>query len=244
MTREIVQFHGTRVTSVMILPLGLGHKIVGGGSLLLVTEDDRKFTQEHVDLLSLLREPFAIAMSNALKHREILEDLWFRLNVFPILIPPLRERRSDVPALLQHFISLKTRELKLPIIPTLSAGAIDPLMEYHWPGNVRELQNVIERTLILNPSGPLTFEHLSFKHPRKTLEMREHGEETDHIDKVLSRHIRRVLSRAKGKVNGPDGAAVLLGINPSTLRNRMRKLGIDYGRKSKSRIGERNLKNA
>ena len=73
MTQEIVQFHGTKVTSVMIMPLGLGHKIVGGGSLLLVTEGDRKFTQEHVDLLSLLREPFAIAMSNALKHREILK---------------------------------------------------------------------------------------------------------------------------------------------------------------------------
>ena len=73
MTREIVQFHGTRVTSVMIMPLSLGDKIVGGGSLLLVTEDNRKFTQEHVDLLSLLREPFAIAMSNALKHREILK---------------------------------------------------------------------------------------------------------------------------------------------------------------------------
>ena len=73
MTREIVQFHGTRVTSVMIMPLGLGHKIVGGGSLLLVTEGDRKFTQEHVDLLSLLREPFAIAMSNALRHREVKE---------------------------------------------------------------------------------------------------------------------------------------------------------------------------
>jgi len=162
------------------------------------------------------------------------EDLWFRLNVFPILIPPLRERRSDIPALLQHFISLKTRELKLPTIPSLSAGAIDLFMEYHWPGNVRELQNVIERALILNPSGPLTFEHLSLKHPRKTLEMREHSEETDTIDEVLSRHIRRVLSRTKGKVNGPDGAAALLGINPSTLRNRMKKLGIDYGRRSKS----------
>jgi len=162
------------------------------------------------------------------------EDLWFRLNVFPILIPPLQERRSDIPALLQHFIALKARELKLPTIPTLSPGAIDPLMEYHWPGNVRELQNVIERALILNPSGPLTFEHLSLKHPRKPLELREQSQETDNIDEVLSRHIRRVLSKTKGKVNGPDGAAALLGINPSTLRNRMRKLGIDYGRRSKS----------
>ncbi len=173
-------------------------------------------------------------LEDMVKNHLFREDLWFRLNVFPILIPPLRERRPDIPALLQHFIGLKARELKLPHISSLAAGAIDPLMEYHWPGNVRELQNVIERALILNPSGPLTFEHLSLKHPRKTLELREHSEETDNIDEVLSRHIRRVLSKTKGKVNGPDGAAALLGINPSTLRNRMGKLGIDYGRKSKS----------
>ena len=173
-------------------------------------------------------------LENMVKNHLFREDLWFRLNVFPILIPPLRERRSDIPALLQHFISLKVRELKLSTVPTLYPGAIDLLMEYHWPGNVRELENVVERAMILNPSAPLTFEHLSLKHPGKTLEFREHGEETDNIDEVLSRHIRRVLSKTKGKVNGPDGAAALLGINPSTLRNRMKKLGIDYGRKSKS----------
>ena len=173
-------------------------------------------------------------LEDMVKNHLFREDLWFRINVFPVLIPPLRERRSDIPALLHHFIGLKARELKLPAIPSLAAGAIDLLMEYHWPGNVRELQNVIERALILNPSGPLTFEHLSLKHPGKTLELREHGEETDRIDEVLSRHIRRVLSETKGKVNGPDGAAALLGINPSTLRNRMKKLGIDYGRRSKS----------
>ena len=173
-------------------------------------------------------------LEDMVKNHLFREDLWFRINVFPVFIPPLRERRSDIPALLQHFIGLKARELKLPAIPSLATGAIDLLMEYHWPGNVRELQNVIERALILNPSGPLTFEHLSLKHPGKTLELGEHSEETDNIDEVLSRHISRVLSKTKGKVNGPDGAAALLGINPSTLRNRMRKLGIDYGRKSKS----------
>ena len=173
-------------------------------------------------------------LEEMVKLHQFREDLWFRLNVFPILIPPLRERRSDIPALLQHFISLKTRELKLPDIPTLSTGAIDPLMEYHWPGNVRELGNVIERAMILNPTGSLTFEHLNPGQPKETVELREYSEETDNIDEVLSRHIRRVLSKTKGKVNGPDGAAAFLGINPSTLRNRMRKLGIDYGRKSKS----------
>jgi DNA-binding NtrC family response regulator len=137
----------------------------------------------------------------------------------------------DIPSMVQHFVSLKAKELNLATIPTLSPGAIDPLMEYHWPGNVRELENVIERTMILSPTGPLNFEHLNLGQPQKAMELQEQIEETDNLDDIVSRHIRRVLSRTKGKVNGPDGAAALLGINPSTLRNRMKKLGIDYGRK-------------
>lgn len=173
-------------------------------------------------------------LEEMVKNQLFREDLWFRLNVFPIWIPPLRDRQMDIPALIQHFISLKARELKLPTIPTLSPGAIDPLMTYHWPGNVRELENVIERALILNPTGPLTFEYLNLGQPEKSLELRGQSEKTENLDEVISRHIRRVLSKTKGKVNGSDGAAVLLKINPSTLRNRMKKLGIYYERKSKS----------
>ena len=173
-------------------------------------------------------------LEEMVKLNQFREDLWFRLNVFPIWILPLRDRKEDIPALVQHFINLKARELKLTDIPTLSPGATDPLMEYHWPGNVRELENVIERAMILNPTGSLTFEHLNPKQKKKTLEMGVQSEEIDNLDEVISRHIRRVLSKTKGKVNGPDGAAAFLGINPSTLRNRMKKLGINYGRKSKS----------
>jgi transcriptional regulator with GAF, ATPase, and Fis domain len=100
------------------------------------------------------------------------EDLWFRLNVFPIWIPPLRDRQMDIPALIQHFVNLKAREMNLTNIPTLSPGAIDPLMTYHWPGNVRELENVIERALIINPTGPLTFEHLYLGQSRKTVKFK------------------------------------------------------------------------
>ena len=173
-------------------------------------------------------------LENMVKNHLFREDLWFRLNVFPIWIPPLRERRVDIPALIQHFINLKAKELKLPDIPTLFPGAIDPLMEYHWPGNVRELENVIERALILNPTGPLTFKHLNLEQSKKNFISKRQTEETDNLDSIISRHIRRILSKTKGKVNGPDGAAALLGINPSTLRNRMKKLGIEYGRKRKS----------
>jgi len=173
-------------------------------------------------------------LKEMVKNNLFREDLWFRINVFPIWIPPLRERKVDIPALIQHFISLKARELKLPTMPTLSPGAIDPLMEYHWPGNVREMENVIERALILNPTGPLTFEYLNQEQLKKPVALKGQSEKTDNLDEVISRHIRRVLSKTKGKVNGPNGAAALLGINPSTLRNRMIKLGINYGRNRKS----------
>ncbi|UCF82013.1 MAG: sigma-54-dependent Fis family transcriptional regulator, partial [Desulfobacteraceae bacterium] len=99
--------------------------------------------------------------------------------------PPLRERKADIPSLLQHFISLKAKELKLPTIPTLSSGAIDPIMEYHWPGNVRELENVIERALILNPTGPLTFEHLNLGQSKKPMELVGYREETDNLDAII-----------------------------------------------------------
>ncbi len=154
------------------------------------------------------------------------EDLWFRLNVFPIWIPPLRQRKTDIPALLQHFISLKAKELKLQAIPNLKPGAVDSLMEYNWPGNVRELQNVVERELILNPKGPLVFEHLALQ--KVTTRPKN---ESENLDEMISQHIRNVLAKTNGKVQGKGGAAELLGINSSTLRNRMNKLGIEYKRK-------------
>ena len=171
-------------------------------------------------------------LEEMVKHQLFREDLWFRLNVFPIWLPPLRDRQMDIPALIQHFISLKTRELKLATNPTLAPGAIDPLMTYRWPGNVRELENIIERAMILNPAGPLTFEHLNPGQPQDSLSSHKVSNTTDTLDTVISQHIRQVLIETKGKVSGRTGAAALLGINPSTLRNRMKKLGIDYGKKS------------
>jgi len=170
-------------------------------------------------------------LEEMVKLQQFREDLWFRLNVFPLWIPPLRERKVDIPSLVQHFINVKTKDLKLRKIPDLSPGAIDTLLRYQWPGNVRELENVIERALILNPSGPLRFDHLQPIKSQKAMEKQNPVKEIDTLDEVNSRHIRRVLSITKGKINGTDGAAVLLGINPNTLRHRMKKLGIDYGRK-------------
>lgn len=104
------------------------------------------------------------------------------------------------------------------------------LMAYHWPGNVRELGNVIERALILKPAGPLTFDHLDLGKTEEKPELQGEIDEPDNLDEMNSRHIRRVLSKTNGKVDGPDGAAALLGINASMLRNRMKKMGIEFGR--------------
>jgi len=157
------------------------------------------------------------------------EDLWFRLNVFPIILPPLRERKSDIPALLQHFLLKKTRELKLSSIPELEPGSIEILMEYSWPGNVRELENVVERALILNRNSPVSFRHLQQRKKQETVCETEKLDSFRTLDEVTSRYIEQVLAKTNGKVHGPGGAAELLGINASTLRNRMKKLGIDYG---------------
>ena len=173
-------------------------------------------------------------LEEMVKMKQFREDLWFRLNVFPIRIPPLRERKEDIPALVHHFVERKSRELRLPASPPLARGVIDRLMAYHWPGNVRELENVIERALILSKGTPLTFDDLTEGKPDESGFIR--GETQDaplRLDEAMSQHIRRVLEMTKGKVHGKGGAAELLGINPSTLRNRMNQLGIPYGRRAK-----------
>jgi transcriptional regulator with GAF, ATPase, and Fis domain len=163
------------------------------------------------------------------------EDLWFRLNVVPIVIPPLRARKGDIPALLHHFIERKSRELKLPAAPDLSPGAIDQLLAYDWPGNVRELENIVERALILQNPGPLSFELLGpvfGKTPTPTTNrISNQQQKPPTLDQVVASHIRDVLQLTNGKVHGSDGAAALLDMKSSTLRYRMNKLGIPYGRK-------------
>ncbi len=173
-------------------------------------------------------------LEEMVKQGNFREDLWFRLNVFPIWIPPLRDRNADIPALLQHFINMKSKELNVPAIPELTPGAMDSLMQYHWPGNVRELENIVERSIILYPEGPLTFDEFISSSAKETPAISEQSLEQEKLDEVIFSHIQKVLSKTKGKIHGPDGAANLLGINPSTLRGKMNKLGIKYGRGSKN----------
>jgi len=161
------------------------------------------------------------------KRRLFRDDLWFRLNVFPIFIPPLRDRKEDIPALVDHFVEKKSKELQMHLLPRLALGAMAPLMAYAWPGNVRELENVIERALILSKGRPLTFDNILW--PDDNMEHEESTTQKDgflDFDRAMSKHIKHALEIAKGRIYGPFGAARLLGLNPSTLRHRMRKLGI------------------
>jgi transcriptional regulator with PAS, ATPase and Fis domain len=158
------------------------------------------------------------------------EDLWFRLNVFPVRIPPLRSRKEDIPDLVNYFIEKKSLELKRQGKPPLSPDAMERLNAYEWPGNVRELENVVERELILSRGGMLTF-HSITPGPSKgsSPDTAISAEGFLKMDEVYVRHIEKVLAYTNGKVSGPGGAAELLKINPATLRNRMNKLGIAYG---------------
>ena len=163
------------------------------------------------------------------------EDLWFRLNVFPIKIPPLRERKEDIPELVHYFIKRKSTELKIRETPVIPAGVIDQLIAYDWPGNVRELGNMIERALIQRRGGVLSFETLSVPPiPRSREAAPDEGPNRPllSLEETNVQHIRQALERAGGKINGPGGAAQILGIHPNTLRKRMIKLGIPYGKKS------------
>jgi len=171
------------------------------------------------------------------------EDLYFRLNVFPITIPPLRERKGDIPSLLHHFIQKKSRKMGLKGIPGLDQEALERLTAYPWPGNVRELENMVERALILKRGTTLSVKDCqiplqsqgSYGHDAEPM---GHPDNQDTaslaLDTIISGHIRTVLHMTHGKVGGKEGAASLLHINPSTLRKKMRKLGIPFGRKAQN----------
>jgi len=151
-------------------------------------------------------------------------DLYFRLNVFPISVPPLRERREDIPRLVERLAATAARKMGRPFT-SVSPAFLERARSYGWPGNIRELENLVERALIMSNDGTLEAQHLSFEldtgngravppPTRATLEDVERA------------HIRSILAQSGWRIEGERGAAALLGLNPSTLRGRMRKLGI------------------
>lgn len=158
------------------------------------------------------------------------EDLYYRLGVFPINIPPLRNRKEDIPALVEYFIREKSKEMGLVSQTRLAPGAIDLLMEYDWPGNVREVSNVVERALIQSDGRPLTFDDIPGRALPNSSVAPVRKERNLTLEEVEARHIRFVMGLTGGRIEGEGGAAAVLGMNPGTLRHRMRKLLIPFGR--------------
>jgi transcriptional regulator with GAF, ATPase, and Fis domain len=185
------------------------------------------------------------------KNAAFREDLWYRINVFPILLPRLRERTEDIPALARHFAEKAANRFGLvPTFPT--AGDLHLLMSYSWPGNIRELGAVIDRAAILgngqrlevakalgsgsNPyaapphfSAPTLYEVVPDAAQPSDALLAEPAQ-VARLDHAMAQHIERALAATSGRIEGKSGAAALLGINPHTLRARMRKLKIDWGR--------------
>jgi transcriptional regulator with GAF, ATPase, and Fis domain len=166
--------------------------------------------------------------------RQFRPDLFFRLQVFPIEIPPLRDRTLDIPDLVKHFIEKKSREMKRHQIPRVSSAVMDRLMAYPWPGNIRELENAVERSMILDRSGSLDFCEIGLSlasMPRSVVPEKADFTPTGRsLDQVMADHIQTVLHQCKGRVEGDKGAAKVLAVHPSTLRKRMKKLNIPFGR--------------
>ena len=151
-------------------------------------------------------------------------DLFYRLNVFPIRVPPLRERRSDIPLLVRHFLAHFQRRLAKSL-KAVTPQSMERLQAYSWPGNIRELQNVIERACVL-ARGPMV-EVRDALGPVNKETLATSGDETlGTLDDVDRRHIRRVLEATEGVISGPNGAAKILGLHPNTLRSRMERLGL------------------
>jgi len=165
------------------------------------------------------------------KEKKFRTDLWYRLNVFPIHIPPLRQRVNDIPLLAEYFARRQSTEMNLPYSYAFAPEAISQLQDYDWPGNIRELKNVIERALITSQGELLTFPFLSAE---KTIPVAaKPGADLDKfitLNEMICQHIRNSLILSQGRVEGNQGAAELLGLHPSTLRAKMRKFGIRINR--------------
>ncbi len=183
---------------------------------------------ERVGSTRTMKTQFRLVAASNRNIEELVEqglfrsDFYYRLNVFPIKVPALRERSVDIPALARYFLEMFSHRFgkKFDRIPKKD---LDMLMNYHWPGNIRELRHVIERAVLLSRSGYLSIPPLA---------PCTHGTVSD-AEKILSlkemeaRHIIKALSRCRGKVNGTGGAAELLEVKPTTLYSKMKRLGIE-----------------
>jgi formate hydrogenlyase transcriptional activator len=154
--------------------------------------------------------------------REFRSDLYYRLNVFPILIPPLRERREDIQPLVEHFVRKFSNQMKKSIT-SIPRKTMEILVRWGWPGNIRELENFVERSVILTPGSvlqaPLSELHAVVDQSNGSATLRDKERE----------RILRALRDCHGKLGGPDGAAARLGLKRTTLQSKLDQLGIKPG---------------
>jgi formate hydrogenlyase transcriptional activator len=169
-------------------------------------------------------------LSYMVKRGEFRSDLYYRLNVFPIPLPALRERRGDIPALVEHFVEIYARRMDKQI-DEIPAETMSALASYQWPGNIRELQNFIERSVIVSSGNILS-------PPMASLRASADTESTEPVtlEQVEREHIRKILEQTRWVVAGPNGAAARLGIKRSTLYFRMQKLGISRANREPVRV--------
>jgi formate hydrogenlyase transcriptional activator len=154
--------------------------------------------------------------------REFRSDLYYRLNVFPIRIPPLRERPDDIPLLVRYFAEKFARQMQKPI-ESIPATTMARLQAWHWPGNVRELENLIERSVILTSGSALQVPLAELEETDPGPVVPTNGETLESADRE---HIIKVLRETRGILAGPNGAASRLGVKRTTLQYKIKKLGI------------------
>jgi formate hydrogenlyase transcriptional activator len=176
------------------------------GSSRTIRTDARLVAATNRDLAALVEE------------RQFRADLYYRLNVFPITVPPLRERRDDIPLLVRYFVQQFARRMNRRITG-IPSDTMQALTRYQWPGNIRELQNFIERAVIVSPGPTLQAPVRELKGPKSAAAVT--------LADAESAAIERALRESDGKVGGPQGAAAKLGMKRTTLQAKMRKLGID-----------------
>ena len=178
------------------------------GSSRTIQTDARLVAATNRDLAAMVEE------------RQFRADLYYRLNVFPITVPPLRDRREDIPLLVRYFVQQYARRMNKRIT-TIPAEAMQALTRYHWPGNIRELQNFIERAVIVSPGPVLQAPVRELKRGAAA------GAEVQTLAAAEREAIVRALREAGGRVGGEQGAAARLGMKRTTLQAKMRKLGIE-----------------
>ena len=186
-------------------------------------------------------------LAQMVTRKEFRSDLYYRLNVFPVLLPPLRERRDDIPQLVLHFVEVFARRMEKRI-EQIPETTMDAFSTYDWPGNVRELQNLVERAMIRSDNGvlpnplssspsrgsalKLETDLLPINESRGEIESAAMPEpaSTDSLEDIQRQHILRVLERTGWVISGPNGAGAILDVHPNTLRSLIERLGIRRAR--------------